>query len=93
LCIKYDKVVISDEIFSDMVIPPHKHIPLPLISEEIAQRTVLLNSASKAFNLSGLVTGYAIIKNESMLKKYTQYCLSIGVFFTNVVGMKALEVA
>jgi cystathionine beta-lyase len=51
---KHDLLVISDEIWADIVHPGAKHIPMALVSDEVAKRTLTLNAASKSFNLAGL---------------------------------------
>ncbi|MFG3441113.1 MalY/PatB family protein [Nonomuraea sp. NPDC047897] len=51
---RHDLLVISDEIHSDLVHDPHRHIPFAALGPEAAARTVTLTSASKAFNLAGL---------------------------------------
>ncbi|GII02892.1 MalY/PatB family protein [Planobispora takensis] len=51
---RHDLLVISDEIHSDLVYEPNRHIPFASLGEEAAGRTVTLTSASKAFNLAGL---------------------------------------
>ncbi|MFI6517316.1 MalY/PatB family protein [Spirillospora sp. NPDC050679] len=43
-------LVISDEIHSDLVHDPHRHVPFA----SLLDRTVTLTSASKSFNLAGL---------------------------------------
>jgi cystathionine beta-lyase len=54
IAIDADLVVISDEIHCDLVYPGSTHIPIATLGDEIAQRTITLSSASKAFNLAGL---------------------------------------
>ncbi|GIH91779.1 MalY/PatB family protein [Planobispora siamensis] len=51
---RHDLLVISDEIHSELVHEPNRHIPFASLNEEAAGRTVTLTSASKAFNLAGL---------------------------------------
>lgn len=60
---KYDVQVISDEIWSDIIMPGHKHIPVQSISEDAKQRTIALYAPTKTFNLAGLVGSYHIIYN------------------------------
>ena len=52
---KYDVYVISDEIWSDLILDGYKHIPVQSVSEDARQRTVALYAPSKTFNLAGLV--------------------------------------
>ncbi|WP_424890358.1 MalY/PatB family protein [Streptomyces sp. XH2] len=51
---RHDLLVISDEIHSDLVHEPHRHIPFASLSPEAAARTVTLTSATKAFNVPGV---------------------------------------
>ena len=61
---KYDVYVISDEIWSDLILPGHKHIPTQSVSEDAKMRTVAMYAPSKTFNLAGLVGSYRIIYNN-----------------------------
>ena len=63
---QHDCVVISDEIWSDIILPGHKHIPTQSVSEDARMRTVALYAPSKTFNLAGLVGSYHIIYNETL---------------------------
>ena len=56
-----DVYVVSDEIWSDIVLNGHKHIPTINVSEDARRRTVALYAPSKTFNLAGLVGSYHII--------------------------------
>lgn len=49
---QHDCVVISDEIWSDIILPGHKHIPTQSVSEDAHMRTVALYAPSKTFNLA-----------------------------------------
>ena len=51
---RFDLIVISDEIHSDLVMPGHAHIPFESLGPEVSARTVTVTSASKSFNLAGL---------------------------------------
>lgn len=55
--LRHDLVIVSDEIHSELVHAPHEHIPLASLGDDVAQRTVTVTSASKAFNLAGLRWG------------------------------------
>lgn len=90
LCKKYDVYVVSDEIWSDIILPGYKHIPTQSINEDARNRTVAYYAPSKTFNLAGLVGSYHIvynpwlrdrIKKESSLSHYNDM---------NVLSMHAL---
>ena len=61
---KYNVFVVSDEIWSDLILPGHKHIPTQSVSEDAKMRTVAMYAPSKTFNLAGLVGSYRIIYND-----------------------------
>ena len=61
---KHDVFVISDEIWSDLVLYGHKHIPTQSISEDAKMRTVAMYAPSKTFNLAGLVGSYSVVYND-----------------------------
>ena len=52
--------IVSDEIWSDIVYAPHRHVSLAAISPEIAQSTVTVYGFSKNFALAGLRVGCVI---------------------------------
>lgn len=56
---RHDLLVLSDEIWADIVFPGSTHVPMANISPEAAARTVTISAASKAFNLAGLRTAVA----------------------------------
>lgn len=59
-----DCVVISDEIWSDIILGDHRHIPTQSVSEDAKNRTFAFYAPSKTFNLAGLVGSYHIVYNS-----------------------------
>ena len=59
-----DCVVVSDEIWSDIIMPGYKHIPTQSVSEDARERTIAFYAPSKTFSLAGLVGSYHIIYNK-----------------------------
>lgn len=66
---KHDVLVVSDEIWSDIILPGHKHVPTQSVSEDARNRTVALYALSKTFNLAGLVGSYHIIYNKHLRER------------------------
>ena len=64
-----DCIVISDEIWSDIILSGHQHIPTQMVSEDARQRTVALYTPSKTFNLAGLVGSYHNRNNKTSKRK------------------------
>ncbi len=87
---KHDVYVISDEIWSDIIRPGHKHIPLHSISEDAKMRTVSIYAPSKTFNLAGLIGSYHIIYNKWLRNRIRKES-SLGHYNSmNVLSMYAL---
>ncbi len=87
---KHDCVVISDEIWSDLIMPGYTHIPTLTVSEDAANRTVALYAPSKTFNLAGLIGSYHIIKNPLLREKVTRFGVYTAYNEMNVLSMHAL---
>lgn len=63
---KHDVMVVCDEIWSDLILDGHKHIPLQSVSEDAKMRVIAEYAPSKTFNLAGLVGSYHIIYNKRL---------------------------
>ena len=87
---KYDCVVISDEIWSDILLSGHKHIPTQSVSEDARQRTVAVYAPSKTFNLAGLVGSYHIIYNQYLRDRIDAQASKCHYNSMNVLSMHAL---
>ena len=70
LALKYNLLIISDEIHGDLIYSENNHIPLASLSEEIARRTITMIAPSKTFNLAGLATSVAIIPDREMREAF-----------------------
>jgi cystathionine beta-lyase len=87
---KHDVFVISDEIWSDIILNGYKHTPTQSVSEDAKNRTVAMYAPSKTFNLAGLVGSYHIIYNK-WLKDRCDKESSLGHYNSmNVMSMHAL---
>ncbi len=87
---QHDCVVISDEIWSDIILPGHKHIPTQSVSEDARMRTVALYAPSKTFNLAGLVGSYHIVYNETLRDRVCAVSNKTHYNEMNVLSMHAL---
>lgn len=85
-----DCVVISDEIWSDLTLGEHKHVPTQSVSEDARMRTVALYAPSKTFNLAGLVGSYHIIYNPTLRDRVLAKSAKSHYNAMNVMSMHAL---
>lgn len=87
---KHDVMVVSDEIWSDLITTGHKHIPTQSVSEDAKMRTVALYAPSKTFNLAGLVGSYHIIYNKTVRERIEKESSLPHYNDMNVLSMHAL---
>ena len=87
---KHNVYVISDEIWSDLILTGHKHIPTQSVSEDAKQRTVAMYAPSKTFNLAGLVGSYSIIYNPWLRDRVAKEAALSHYNSQNVLSMYAL---
>ncbi|MFJ1492307.1 MalY/PatB family protein [Capnocytophaga canis] len=73
ICHRNNVVLVSDEIHADLTLPPHKHIPLGSVSDQARQMSITFASPSKAFNMAGFTTSYAVIQNPELREKFQSY--------------------
>ena len=90
---KHDVFVISDEIWSDLILSGHKHIPLQSVSEDARRRTVALYAPSKTFNLAGLVGSYRIVYDPWLRDRVAREASLSHYNSMNVLSMHALIAA
>ena len=91
ICIKYNIIIVSDEIHSDITFK--KFTPLASISQKIANQTITLNSAGKTFNIAGLNSAYAISKNQEILEKFRKIAQKREINSINFFGYIATKAA
>ena len=67
LCIKYNVLVVSDEIHCDLTYGD-SYIPFASVSSEIAQNSITCIAPTKTFNLAGVQSSSIIIPNDKIRK-------------------------
>lgn len=87
---KHDVYVVSDEIWSDIILPGHKHIPSQSVNEDARNRTISMYAPSKTFNLAGLIGSYHIIYNKRLRDRVNKESSLCHYNTMNVLSMHAL---
>lgn len=72
ICIDNGVRIAVDEIHSDLVYAPHKHVPFASISQEFAEHCIVCTSPSKTFNLAGLLVSDIIIPDDKIREAFRQ---------------------
>lgn len=93
ICLKYDLMVISDEIHADLTFKPHRHIPLLSVAPELEERTILCMAPSKTFNMAGLQASYILIPNQKLRERFNTYMEKEHLTMMNPFAVVASEAA
>lgn len=67
MAIKYDLIIISDEIYEKLIYDGTEHISIASLGDEIKERTIVINGVSKAYAMTGWRIGYTA-SNEEIAK-------------------------
>jgi aminotransferase len=92
LCIRHDLIVLSDEIYSELIYDGTEHTSIASLPG-MRDRTVLLNGCSKSFAMTGFRVGYACAPSpiiEAMMKIH-QYAIMCASTMSQEAAIEALE--
>ena len=89
---KYDLMVLSDEIYSELTYGGKKHISIAQI-DGMQERTVVINGFSKAYAMTGWRLGYALGPKEiiAMMTKLHQFCIMSAPTTAQYAAIEALR--
>lgn len=87
---KHDVFVVSDEIWSDLILDGHRHIPTQSVSDDARHRTAAFYAPSKTFNLAGLVGSYHIVYDKWLRDRMDKESSLCHYNSMNVLSMHAL---
>ena len=57
---RHDLIIVADEVYEAITYPPGEHLSIAALSPETRQRTVVVNSLSKTYAMTGWRLGYAV---------------------------------
>lgn len=92
LCKKYDVILVSDEIHSDIIMEDNKFYSVMnyLLDYE---KIVVCTAPSKTFNIAGLETANIIIKNTEFKNKFFKKQQDMSISTPNLLGLTACKAA
>lgn len=93
LCLKYDVLILADEIHADLVFKQYNHIPIASLTEELSNQTITCMSPTKTFNLAGLQASYIITKDKEKRATLNRTLAQQGFSMLNTMGIVAMEAA
>ena len=89
LCEKYSIYVVSDEIWSDIIMPGYKHIPTQSATPYLREHTVACYSPTKTFNLAGFQESYRVIYSKALKERVAKEASLSHYNAVNIMSMYA----
>ncbi len=76
---RHGLILVSDEIHHDLILPGHRHIPMPVAAPDIADRLVMMTATTKSFNIAGAHTGNVIIPDPDLRAAFKITLMGLGI--------------
>ena len=93
ICIENNVLVVSDEIYGDLIFEGYSFTPFAKLSPDFSQQSVICTAPSKTFNMAGLQTSCIIIPNDNLRSQFKETLLSNGLIVPSCFGVTALQAA
>jgi aspartate/methionine/tyrosine aminotransferase len=94
LAVEHGLRVLADEVWSEIVYPPHQHVSLASLGPEIARQTLTVVGPSKTFGLSGLRIGFIAAPSAEEVDSLLEVSMRLGsAFGLTGLAQVAAEVA
>lgn len=93
ICLRYEVIVVSDEIHEDFTFDGYTHTPLVNADERIREWCITATSPAKTFNLAGLQISNIIISNAKLRHAFKKEIAATGYSQLNTMGIVACEAA
>ena len=93
IALENDLIVLSDEIWNDLVHPKQNHTVLHKVSKELQDRLIIFTSASKTFNLAGIAAANTFISNQELREKFQNALQKSHLTSVNHLGFEAVRLA
>jgi len=93
LCIKYNVIIIADEIHSDLILWGNEFTPTVHACEGAEKHIITCLAASKTFNLAGLQASVAIFPNKELKHKFDYVWKGMDILRNNCFSLVATEAA
>ncbi len=94
LAVKHNLIILSDEIWSDIIFKPHVFTSMASINEEIRSQTVTVTGYSKSYGLAGLRIGTVLASNAAHYERLFEASLhSSTIHGANVLSQVAVVAA
>ena len=93
ICREAGMVLVSDEIYGDMMLGGVRHIPTASVSSEAEDVTITLGAPSKTFNIPGIVSAWTVVKSPRLREPFFSWLSASEFNAPPIAAMVATEAA
>lgn len=93
LCYQYNCLILSDEIHSDLIYKPNRHIPIVSLDEKFKDIVITCIAPTKTFNLAGLQASVIIIPSKKLRNSFKKIHRQQGFSSLSTFGILGMEAA
>jgi len=93
ICLKYNVIILSDEIHQDFVYPGYRHLVFAGLDQRFPNITITCTSPSKTFNLAGLLHANIFISNKILRDKFKREYANCGLSQPGTMGLVSCQAA
>ena len=87
-------ILCADEVHADLILEPNaRHHCIAALDEDAANRSIVLQSPSKAYNVAGLNFAVVVIPNPDLRRRYRETAAGQVISHLNPMGMVAARAA
>lgn len=92
VCVKHNVYVIADEIYCNLIYDDLDFVSFASLSEDIKERTILINGVSKSYAMTGWRIGYAAANREiaKAMSNYLSHSTSAPSTISQYAAIEAL---
>lgn len=92
VCVQKDLYVISDEIYAHLVYDGKKFVSIASLSDEIKERSLVINGVSKAYAMTGWRIGYVAANDQisKVIGNYLSHCTGSPCAISQKAALAAL---
>ncbi len=91
ICIKYNVIILADEIHSDLIFKENKHVSFLTLGEKYWKNLFVCTAPSKTFNLAGVQTSLIFIPNDEARVKYQSALGKVRIENPNSFGIAGVK--
>lgn len=85
--------IVADEVYSELVYDGHRHVSIASLAPAIADRTIVINSFSKTWAMTGWRLGYCVARPEAAeaMARINHYTVRCATSFVQHAAVAAYE--